>query len=96
MNRIKEILRQTPEPERPDDFWEIEARHEIFYVTRLTAEVVEHALDRRPLPRWVTFHDLSGARHRVLATLVSRISESTVAQRAAEREFRRARRQEDV
>jgi len=53
------------------------------------------SVPRTPTDHNVTFRDLTGAQHRILASKISRISESTVAQRAAEREFSRARREED-
>jgi hypothetical protein len=95
MNRLKEFFDQSPEPERQDDFYEVESYRETFAVSRETAADVERRLDQLPPPRWVVFRDLAGARHRVLAAQVYRISESTAAQRAAARAFGRARRQED-
>jgi hypothetical protein len=91
VNRLKHMVGGAPEPERPDDYWEIEFRHERFVVSRETAAEVQLKLSRRPQPRWVEFHDLYGARHWLVAAAVTRISESTVAQRAAERAFERAR-----
>ena len=55
---------------------------------------LERQLVADPVPVWVTFRDLAGARHRLRAALVERISESTIAQRTAMREFHRARRKE--
>jgi hypothetical protein len=95
MNRLKQFLGQSPEPERPDDYYEIEWKYERFPVTKDTALEVVRCLAENPLPQWITFRDLTGAQHRIRASKISRISESTVAQRAAEREFSRARREED-
>jgi hypothetical protein len=95
MNRLKDFFDQPSEPEREDDFFEIESYCDTFAVSRDTAIDVERRLDQLPPPRWVVFRDLSGARHRVLASQICRVSESTAAQRAAGRAFRRARRLEE-
>jgi hypothetical protein len=95
MNRLAKFLADQPEPERPDDFFDIQCRLDSFSVSRQTALSIERRLDHRPPPRWITFRDLTGARHRVMASHVLRISESTAAQRAAAREFNRARRLEN-
>jgi hypothetical protein len=95
MNRLKEFFEQPPEPERQDDFFEIESYYDTYAVSRETAHEVERRLDQLPPPRWIVFRDLAGARHRVLAAQIHRISESTAAQRAAARAFSRARRLED-
>src|SRR5919108_5526123 len=95
MNRLKELFDQPPEPEREDDFFEIETDQDLFAVSRETAVEVERRLDQLPPPRWIAFRDLTGARHRVLAARVYRVSECTASQRAARRAFYRARRLED-
>lgn len=95
MNRLEEFFREPPEPERADDFYEIESFCNTFAVSRGTALEIQRQLDQVPSPRWVAFTDLVGASHRVLVRLIYRISESTAAQRAAEREFHRARRLEE-
>lgn len=95
MNRLKELFGEPPEPERKDDFFEVESRYETFAVSAETAREIERRLDELPTPHWVAFRDLSGARHRILVAQIHRISESTAAQRAAAREFNRARHQEE-
>ena len=95
MNRLREYFEEPPEPERQDDYFEIESHDDTFAVSRETAIEIERRLDQRPTPRWIVFHDLVGARHRVLASHIRSISESTAAQRAAGREFNRARRLEE-
>ena len=95
MNRLKDFFHDPREPESQDDFYEVEKRYRSFAVTRQTAAAIERALDQDPPPRWVVFRDLTGSRHRVLAEQISRISESTASQRAADRAFDRARRLED-
>jgi hypothetical protein len=95
MNRLKDLFPQPPEPERHDDYFEIETYYDTFAVSRETAVEIERRLDQLPPPRWIAFRDLVGARHRIAATQVYRVSECTAAQRAATRAFSRARRLED-
>ena len=95
MNRLEDLFRDPPEPEREDDFWEVDGYGWCFTVSLETAIEIERRLDQRPPPRWIVFRDLTGARHRIVAANIYRISECTAAQRAAGREFDRARRLED-
>jgi hypothetical protein len=92
VNRLKDFLDPLPEPEGQDDYFIIESHYDIFAVTRQTADEVVRQLELRA--RWLTFRDLSASWHRIIAAHVYRISESTVAQRAASREFWRARKLE--
>jgi len=95
MNRLKDFFNDPQEPESQDDYYLVEKRYGCYAVSRQTAAEIERVLDQSTLPRWVVFRDLNGSRHRVLAEQISRISESTAAQRAADRAFDRARRLED-
>ena len=95
VNRLKDFFEQSPEPEGKDDYFVIETRHDTFAVSRETADYVARQLDHRPPARWLTFRDCTAAWHRVLSGHVYRISECTAVQRAASREFWRARRLED-
>lgn len=94
MNRLVEWFELPDEPERNDDFYEVESHTDYFPISAHTAREIERCLESVPTPRWIVFRDLVGARHRVLVAHISRISESTAAQRAARREFWRARREE--
>ena len=73
----------------------IEARCDTFYARREVAEGVLEELRRAWPPRWIEFADLSGATVRVRTRLIECVQECTGAQRAAAREFRRARRREE-
>ena len=95
MNRLKDFFGDPRDPESQDDYFEIESLYDTFVVSRATATEIERRLDQLPPPRWIVFHDLTGARHRIQSSHVNRISECTAAQRAVDREFRRARRLED-
>jgi hypothetical protein len=95
MQRLKEEPNVPPEPERQEDYFEIHTPYDTFIVTRAMAMQFERRLDQLPPPRWVELEDLSGVRHRIQAVHVYRISESSVAQRAANRAIWRARRLEE-
>lgn len=96
INRLKDRLGPPEDAGGPEDqgYWEVDAKTAGYAVTRATAAALEEALDRRRPPRWLVFRDLSGSRHRVRTKDVTRVSESTAAQRAAGRAFYRARRLE--
>ena len=94
INRITKQLEEPEDREPESDYWEVVADGEWFCVTRDTAlELMRHLARLRP-PRWLRFQDLFGSEVRVLSRDVARISERTAAQRAAQRDFRRARRRE--
>jgi hypothetical protein len=94
MNRLKEFLDQPEQPDPTNDFYEVYGGYAPFIVTRQTAMELERRLNELPPPMWVVFHDVMGSRHRISAQRIYRISESTAAQRAASREFDRARKEE--
>jgi hypothetical protein len=96
MNRLKDYFDDTRDEDEPaSDYYLIETDWNVFVVSRDTALAVERALDKVLPRRWDVFRDLPGARHRVLARSIERVSESTAAQRAASRAFRRARKLEE-
>jgi hypothetical protein len=95
MNRLKDFLEDLQDPEPLGSFFEIESPYNYFAVSQETVSEIERCLDQSPPPRWVIFRDLFGARHRIPAVHVCRISEKTAAQRAASRAFYRARRLEE-
>lgn len=94
VNRLRPLL-EEPEEEKPaEDYWEIHGDCESFYVSRETAARVLRQLERRWTPRWIRFTDLYGATVRVRSARIQYVQECTQEQRAAERAFHRARRQE--
>jgi hypothetical protein len=94
IDRLKWRL-EEPEDRVPDqDFWEIWCGLGAFYVSRETAAEVLAVLARIRLPRWIHFTDLFGSEVRVRGRDVRQVVESTRDQRAAERTFRRAQRDE--
>lgn len=94
MNRLTEFLRESREPPKVHDFYEVHTPYELFVVTRKTALEVERLLDTLPAPRWIAFRDWTGARHRVLHSQITRMSENGAKHRAAWRQFHRDRLEE--
>ena len=95
VNRLKEYL-EEPEDELPEqDYWVVASQYEDFYVTREVAESVMRELDRPLLRRWLRFTDVNGSEVRVLTRGIDQVREWTKEQRAADRQFRRARRLEE-
>ena len=92
MNRVIEFFDPFPEPEVEDDYFVVETRGDMFFVTLEAVEEVVRQLNEHV--RWLTFRDLSTRWHRILASEVYLLYESTAAQRAAARAFWRARRLE--
>lgn len=91
VNRVEQYLNRQQEPvASPTDYWWVDTRESGYFVSARTARAIERRLERDPVPRWTVFRDLHGARHRILTHSVRMISESTAAQRAAWRAFRRA------
>lgn len=95
VNRLTEYL-EEPEEHPPDqDYWVVASQYEDFYVTREVADTIMRELERPLLRRWLRFTDVSGSHVRVLTKRIDQVREWTKAQRAADREFGRARRLED-
>jgi len=94
MNRIQQYLDEPCGEEPPGDYYTVETECESFPVSREVAGDVERMLDQASLASWVIFTDLTGARHRLRARLIERVSECMAAQRTARRAFYRERRRE--
>ena len=94
MNRLTQFLDDADGEEPPADYWTVDTQCESFPVSREVAEAVERTLNEMPQTGWVIFTDLTGARHRLRARLVERVSESMATHRAARRAFYRERERE--
>jgi hypothetical protein len=81
-------------PEPPADYFVVAAQPGVWYVSREMAKAIEASLNATPVPVWVTFVDLTGARVRVRTRLIEYVYHCTAEQRALGRAFRRARRAE--
>jgi hypothetical protein len=95
MNRIRALY----EPEGADepmlgDYVIVYGRFGWARVTHQTAHAIERQLVRFWPPRWMVFNDCAGSRFRVRTRDILRMMESTVAQRANDRQLDRAERKE--
>jgi hypothetical protein len=95
VNRLQNILGGTEETTKYTDYYEVDAIGDTYIVELSTALSIERQLDHPGEPGWIEFRDVFGARHRTKAHHINRITESTPETRAALREFRRARRNEE-
>lgn len=94
-NRLRDYFQQPEQPQPSGDYFEVTARYEDFYVTRVVAERILRELAAERPRRWIRFRDLTGSSVCVRSGLIEHVRERTAAQRASEREFRRARQQEE-
>jgi hypothetical protein len=94
INRLQYVLDVNPETISYTDFYELEALGDTHIVSLGTVLAIERQLDQRATPECLEFRDVFGARHRLPARCVYRITESTRATRAAVRAFRQATREE--
>ena len=90
-NRVRQFFEESGGQDLPADYWTVETQCESFVVTREVARGVERALDQVSPDGWIVFSDLAGARQRIRARLIERVSECTAAQRATRRAFYRER-----
>lgn len=95
VNRLKHILEDHSGSNEYNEYYEVEALGDTYVVSLSTALYVERELDRCGEPMWLEFRDLFGARHRIPARCVYRITESTRSAREAKRAFERAQREEE-
>ena len=93
-NRLRYLRGDIPHPTAYPDYYEVEALGGTHIVPLSTALAIERQLETSSANEWIEFRDVFGARHRLPARYVYRITESTRATRAALREFRRAKREE--
>jgi hypothetical protein len=95
VNRVQYLRGDIPEATSYTDYYELEALGDTYIVALSTALAVERKIDQVATPDWLEFRDVFGARHRIPARCVYRISESTRATRANLRAFRKARHEEE-
>ena len=94
INRLQHLFGAPPEAISYTDFYELEALGDTYVVALGTVLAIERQLDQGAVPDWLEFRDVFGARHRLPARCVYRITESTRNTRAALRSFRKAMREE--
>ncbi len=90
----KERFENSGRPELPVDYFLVVTQIEWWHVSRDMAQAIEASLSESPVPVWVMFVDLTGARVRVRARRIECIYQCTAEQRALARAFDRARRAE--
>ena len=94
MLNTKERFDNSGRPELPVDYFLIVTQLELWYISRDMAQAIEASLSESPVPEWVVFVDLTGARVLVRARRIECIYQCTAEQRALARAFDRARRAE--
>ena len=86
-------VREDSEPEavKPNagDYFIVSTEDSTWYVSTEMARHVEAMLDAEPRVEWVRFVDLSGSRVRLGVRQIDYLCQSTVEQRAHDREFSR-------
>lgn len=96
INRLKDYFGEEPEERPPaEEYYIVVSDVGYFFVTRETAQRIAQELARRRPPRWITFEDIVGSEIRVRPSKLDAVFESTAEQRARERAFNRARKQEE-
>ncbi|HET9710065.1 MAG TPA: hypothetical protein VFP39_17315 [Gemmatimonadales bacterium] len=94
MQDTKERFENSGRPELPVDYFLVVTASEWWHVSRDMAQAIEASLGESPVPEWVTFVAITGARVRVRARRIECIYQCTAEQRALARAFDRARRAE--
>lgn len=94
MQNTKERFDNSGRPELPMDYFVVVTEFDWWQISRDMAQAIEASLSESPVPEWVTFVTISGARVRVRARRIECIYQSTAEQRALARAFDRAHRAE--
>jgi hypothetical protein len=76
------------------DFFVVSTEWDTWCVSTEMARHIDACLDADPVPRWVTFVDVTGARVRLRADSVESVTQRSVEQRAIGRRFERLARDE--
>lgn len=96
INRLKDYFIDEPEERPPEEeFYIVAGEAGYFFVASDTAQRIARELAQRRPPRWIVFRDLAGSEIRVRPSKLDVVYESTAEQRARERAFNRARKQEE-
>jgi hypothetical protein len=76
------------------DFFVVSTEWDTWCVSTEMARHLDACLDADPLPHWITFVDVTGARVRLRADSVASLTQRSVEQRALGRRFERLAREE--
>lgn len=77
MQNTTERFENSGRPELPVDYFLVVTQLELWYVSRDMAQAIEASLSESPVPEWITFVDLTGARVRVRARRIECIYQCT-------------------
>jgi hypothetical protein len=72
-----------------DDFFVVSTEGDTWCVSTEMARHIDACLDADPMPRWVIFVDVTGARVRVRSDRIESLTQRSVEQRAISRAFER-------
>jgi hypothetical protein len=76
------------------DFFVVSTEWDTWCVSTEMARHLDACLDADPLPHWITFVDVTGARVRLRADSIASLTQRSVEQRALGRRFERLAREE--
>ena len=93
MSRVQQAFEEGARP-AAGEFFVVSGESSTWYVSAVMARFIERCLDAEPRAVWVAFVDLTGARIRLRTRRIDCICQCTPDQRAAERAFFRALKQE--
>lgn len=74
---------------RLDDFFVVSTDGDTWCVSTEMARHIDACLDATPVPQWIMFVDVTGARVRVRSGAIESLTQRTVEQRALSRAFER-------
>lgn len=74
---------------RLDDFFVVSTEADTWCVSTEMARHIDACLDATPVPRWIVFVDVTGARVRVRGDSIESLTQRTVEQRALSRALER-------
>ena len=81
-------------PDPLGDFFVVSTEWDTWCVSTEMARHIDACLDADPLPRWLTFVDVTGARVRLRSDSVESLTQRSIEQRSIGRRFERLARDE--
>ena len=82
------------QPEALGDFFVVSTEWDTWCVSTEMARHIDACLDADPIPRWVMFVDVTGARVRIRGESIGSVTQRSVEQRATGRRFERQAQEE--
>ena len=90
MKDLEKEREKEPPRSGVGDYFVVAAGTLTWPVSTAMARAIDASLDAEPMPKWVKFVDLTGARVRLRVRDIAYLAQCTVEQRTAERYFNRA------